>query len=113
MQFVVPFLSMLEASPDPVHAILDIVTPLALAGVFIVGLLIRSSMAEAATKHTEAASEVKAELTAAQAKTQTALEVHAARDELLFQGIKDQLGEGQKSFDRIQSKLDLLQKTKT
>ena len=41
---------MLQASPDPLHTLLDIVTPLALAGVAVAGLMIRSKMAEAATK---------------------------------------------------------------
>lgn len=101
------------AATDPVHAILDIVTPLAFAAVFVVGLLIRSAMAEAATKHIEAAAEVKAELVKRNTEVASALAVHTAKDELMFEGINDKLDDGKEHFEAIERKLDTLQRTKT
>jgi len=98
---------------DPIHAALDIITPLALGAVFVVGLMIRSKMAEAATKHVEAAAAVKAELVENNAKVAQALAVHTRADELMFQGINEKLDDGKDHFEQIERKLDTLQRTKT
>ncbi len=95
------------------HAILDIVTPLALAAVFVVGLMIKNAMATAATKHVEAAASVKAELVANNEKVAQALAVHTAKDELMFDGINEKLDDGRDHFEQIERKLDTLQRTKT
>ena len=104
---------MLQASPDPLHTLLDIVTPLALAGVAVAGLMIRSKMAEAATKHIAAAAQVKAELVANNERVAQALAVHTAKDELMFDGINEKLDDGKGHFEQIERKLDTLQRTKT
>lgn len=88
---------MLQA--DPVRALLDIVTPLALGAVAVVGLMIRASMAQSATKHVEAAAAVKAELLAHSTELKEDLAVHTAEDRL--------------QFKQINEKLDTLQRTKT
>ena len=98
---------------DSIHTILDIITPLALAGVFVVGLMIRNGLAIAATKHIQAAAEVKAELVAQNSKIASALDVHTAKDELMFEGINDKLDDGKDHFEQIEKKLDTLQRTKT
>ena len=99
---------MLQTTPDPIHLILDIVTPIGMVAATVVGLMIKSAMSDAAAKHVEAAAQVKAELVASQVKTQSALDVHAARDEILFQGIKDDLIQGRAEFGQIKAKLDEL-----
>ena len=102
---------MLQA--DPVHTLLDVVTPLAMGAVVVVGLMIRAAMSEAATKHVEAAAQVKAELVAQNRKVENALDVHMAKDELMFGGINEKLDEGKQHFEAIERKLDTIQRTKT
>ena len=98
---------------DQVHTFLDIVTPIAMGAVFVVGLLIKNAMATAAAKHIEAAAQVKAELVAQNKKVENALDVHMAKDELMFGGINEKLDEGKQHFEAIERKLDTIQRTKT
>ena len=98
---------------DQVHTFLDIITPLAMGAVFVVGLLIKNAMATAAAKHIEAAAQVKAELVQQNVNVAQALAVHTAKDEMMFEGINEKLDDGKDHFEAIEKKLDLLQRTKT
>lgn len=97
---------------DPIHTILDIITPVSLVGVTVVGLMIRSSMAELTTKHVEAAATVKAELLAYSTIVKEDLAVHTAEDRGQFQYIRDGQTETKEQIKIINQKLDMIQYTK-
>lgn len=108
------FIQATATQPDPLKQFVEAAAPFFNIGaVVVVGLMIRSSMAEAALRNAESAADVKAELVEQNAITRRALDVHTARDEEIAKSITQKLEQGDRRFDKIDQKLDTLQRTKT
>ena len=85
------FFQAVPGGTEQLHQFLDVITPIALGAVFVAGLMIRATMAESATKHVQAAAEVKAELVQHNSELKEDLAVHMAEDRLQFNGINQKL----------------------
>ena len=86
---------------DILHLIVDVATPIAIALLAYVGLMIKNTQATVKADLLAEQISAKQELTFAHATTQRELEVHIARDEERFDGFL-------RTLSRIDAKIDTL-----
>jgi hypothetical protein len=86
---------------DNLHLIIDIVTPVALCLFFVLGLVIKSNIADLKTDQANAKSEIREDFNRKHAENSQAIAVHAASDEQKFVAI-------QSTLTRMDAKLDRL-----
>lgn len=82
---------------DPLHTVIDIVSPLAIVAAAWIGLSIKSAVLKASLDHQAAAAEVKDELIERATKVENAVAVHIADDKGEFREIRA-------SLDRIENR---------
>ena len=88
----------MQISPENVHVLVDVITPIALVAVAWMGMLVRNSILSSKLDTQSKSAELKEELVSHTSEIRSDLRAHVASDEQQFSAI-------QKSLDRIENKV--------